>query len=64
MSTHPNNRQHQQAWLERQKAKGMEAMQLQFPARLKQRIKQRALATGVTASELMRVAAEQFLKRG
>jgi hypothetical protein len=60
--THPNNRQHQAAWVERQKSKGFEAMQLQFPKRLKLRIKQRALALGVTASELVRLGMDEFLK--
>jgi hypothetical protein len=60
--THKNNRQHQAAWVERQKSKGFEAMQLQFPKRLKLRIKQRALALGVTASELVRLGMDEFLK--
>ena len=60
--THPRNGQYQAAWRERQAAKGLEVINLHLPKRLKARIKMRALASGVTPSELMRQAAELFLK--
>jgi hypothetical protein len=60
--THPRNGEYQQAWRERQAAKGLEVINLHLPKRLKLRIKTRALALGVTASELVRHGMEDFLR--
>jgi hypothetical protein len=60
--THPRNGEYQQAWRERQAAKGLEVINLHLPKRLKMRIKQRALALGVTASELVQRGMAEFLK--
>jgi hypothetical protein len=60
--THPRNGEYQQAWRERQAAKGLEVINLHLPKRIKLRIKRRALALGVTASELVRIGMDEFLK--